>query len=550
MDIIGTKILSPMKSIIDPNTKVVYTKNPDKEYFKSNNFDYVIVVPFVDTVDTLVAAWVPGSNGQGFIGVLFGDYGFTRKLVFHEMVNAGVEPNVHTYGALIDGCAKAGQVAKAFGAYGIMRSKNVKPDRVVFNALISACGQSGAVDRAFDVLSEMNSETHPIDPDHITVGALMKACMNAGQVERAREINWLLKNSNQGTPEVYTIALYSCTIFFVSALIDVAGHADLIITDFQPYLPTKQLLIPSVKVERKNEEIQFTVNKFFIKGPTARARAQSSNYNPVASGYFIDTENPTNPRPGANSASSHDDTLTPEKASTASISVTKRDPSNTAIFPIVTTKSFRLHHTTHNPNCNRVSTERAKDSVLPHRLYTELESANLTIFLSPHTHHCDLLDTIHYTSSSQALVDKSERRYDLRKFLSDVCAFPFNLNAKKRSFARTTLGVDGNRETVNAVAEAASLGIVPGVSLKESPIVVDVTKLPLYTAERVLVGRPCSIVFGCIKTLQVYFLTVLKGLRHRLAAGVKLPNISILLPVAKTQIKAPMGDKTINVAGR
>lgn len=45
------------------------------------------------------------------------------------MVNAGIEPNVNTYGALIDGCARAGQVAKAFGAYGIMRSKqDVKPD--------------------------------------------------------------------------------------------------------------------------------------------------------------------------------------------------------------------------------------------------------------------------------------------------------------------------------------------------------------------------------------------------------------------------------------
>lgn len=48
---------------------------------------------------------------------------FPRFQVFHEMVNAGVEPNVHTYGALIDGCAKAGQIAKAFGAYGILRSK-------------------------------------------------------------------------------------------------------------------------------------------------------------------------------------------------------------------------------------------------------------------------------------------------------------------------------------------------------------------------------------------------------------------------------------------
>ena len=51
---------------------------------------------------------------------------FLLLQVFHEMVNSGIEPNVHTYGALIDGCAKAGQVAKAFGAYGIMRSKVCK----------------------------------------------------------------------------------------------------------------------------------------------------------------------------------------------------------------------------------------------------------------------------------------------------------------------------------------------------------------------------------------------------------------------------------------
>ncbi|XP_062000389.1 uncharacterized protein LOC133736760 isoform X1 [Rosa rugosa] len=43
--------------------------------------------------------------------------------VFHEMVSAGVEPNVHTYGALINGCGRAAEVAKAFGAYGILRSK-------------------------------------------------------------------------------------------------------------------------------------------------------------------------------------------------------------------------------------------------------------------------------------------------------------------------------------------------------------------------------------------------------------------------------------------
>lgn len=169
--------------------------------------------------------------------------------VFHKMVNSGVEPNVHTYGALIDGCARAGQVAKAFGAYGIMRSKNVKADRVVFNALIAACAQSGAMARAFDVIAEMEAEIQPIVPDHVTFGTLMKACAKAGQVERAREVYKMIQQYNiKGSSEVYTIAINSCSQtgdwefarsvyddmtqkgvlpdeMFMSALIDVAGHA-------------------------------------------------------------------------------------------------------------------------------------------------------------------------------------------------------------------------------------------------------------------------------------------------------------------------------------
>lgn len=43
------------------------------------------------------------------------------------MANSGVEANLHTFGALIDGCGRAGQIAKAFGAYGILRSKVSMP---------------------------------------------------------------------------------------------------------------------------------------------------------------------------------------------------------------------------------------------------------------------------------------------------------------------------------------------------------------------------------------------------------------------------------------
>ncbi|XP_068308659.1 uncharacterized protein [Pyrus communis] len=40
----------------------------------------VVIQPFVPLIDTLVAAWLPGTEGQGVADVLFGDYGFTGKL--------------------------------------------------------------------------------------------------------------------------------------------------------------------------------------------------------------------------------------------------------------------------------------------------------------------------------------------------------------------------------------------------------------------------------------------------------------------------------------
>lgn len=40
----------------------------------------VVIEPYVEKMDALVAAWLPGTEGQGVADVLFGDYGFTGKL--------------------------------------------------------------------------------------------------------------------------------------------------------------------------------------------------------------------------------------------------------------------------------------------------------------------------------------------------------------------------------------------------------------------------------------------------------------------------------------
>ncbi|KAL5576046.1 hypothetical protein UlMin_017745 [Ulmus minor] len=125
---VGTTILNAVKNTVDPSTQVVFNENPDANFVKSNQFSYAIVVvgeppyaetfgdslnltisepgpstiknvcgavkcvvvvisgrpvviqPYLTTIDSLVAAWLPGTEGQGVTDLLFGDYGFTGKL--------------------------------------------------------------------------------------------------------------------------------------------------------------------------------------------------------------------------------------------------------------------------------------------------------------------------------------------------------------------------------------------------------------------------------------------------------------------------------------
>ncbi|KAL3518736.1 hypothetical protein ACH5RR_021325 [Cinchona calisaya] len=125
----GTTILNGITSTVDSSTEVVYKKSVDSaDFVKDNNFDYAIVVvgeppyaetggdnlnltipepgpstinnvcgrvkcavvvvsgrplvvePYLSSIDALVAAWLPGTEGQGVADMLFGDYGFTGKL--------------------------------------------------------------------------------------------------------------------------------------------------------------------------------------------------------------------------------------------------------------------------------------------------------------------------------------------------------------------------------------------------------------------------------------------------------------------------------------
>ncbi|XP_050216369.1 uncharacterized protein LOC126667436 [Mercurialis annua] len=124
----GTTILKGIQAAVDPTTQVVFSENPDANSVQSGDYSFAIVVvgeppyaefngdntnltlpapgpaiinnvcgavkcvvvvlsgrplvieEYVPSMDALVAAWLPGTEGQGVADVLFGDFGFTGKL--------------------------------------------------------------------------------------------------------------------------------------------------------------------------------------------------------------------------------------------------------------------------------------------------------------------------------------------------------------------------------------------------------------------------------------------------------------------------------------
>ncbi|KAH9324700.1 hypothetical protein KI387_004878, partial [Taxus chinensis] len=126
---IGTTILDAIKRAVSPVTQVVYEENPDPNFLEGKEFSYAIVVvgetpyvestgdnsiltiplngtevinnicdkdikclvimisgrplvvePYLNKMDAFVAAWLPGSEGEGVTDVIFGDYDFQGKL--------------------------------------------------------------------------------------------------------------------------------------------------------------------------------------------------------------------------------------------------------------------------------------------------------------------------------------------------------------------------------------------------------------------------------------------------------------------------------------
>ncbi|CAM0150663.1 unnamed protein product [Urochloa decumbens] len=496
--------------------------------------------------------------------------------VFHEMVSAGIEPNVNTYSALIDGCARAGQVAKAFGAYGIMSSKKVKPDRVVFNALISACGESGAVARAFDVLSEMTAESSeskgsgPILPDHITIGALMKTCIQAGQADRAREVYKMLQEYNiKGTPEVYTIALRSCSLtgdlgfalkiyedmnkigvkpdeMFLSALVDVAGHAR-----------RADAALEIMKDARAKDLHVGTIAYSSLMGACCNAKDWKKAlqlYEEIKSIQLIPTVSMMN----ALITSLCDggqvlmavDVLNEMKRIgvcpnqiTYSVLFVACERNGEAQLGLDLFEQLKIDDIGINPTIIGSLT-----GLCLQMFDSDLLLGNVIVNFSLGKPQIDNRWTssaiaVYREAVSTGLVPSS----DVLSQVLGCLRLPHDNSLKSSFIENTGISCDiPHNPNMNSLfegfgeydihafsilEEAASLGAVASISMKDTRIVIDARMLKIHTAE-------------------VSLLTTLRSLKHRLAAGARLPSVTILLPTQKKHVDINEREKTLKLAGR
>ncbi|XP_058102345.1 pentatricopeptide repeat-containing protein At1g06710, mitochondrial isoform X2 [Magnolia sinica] len=137
--------------------------------------------------------------------------------LFESMLTLGCTPNVVTYTALIDGHCKAGELEKACQIYARMRgsrdvpdvdmyfegdaSSNTEPNIFTYGALVDGLCKAHKVVEAHDLLDGMS--VAGCEPNHVVYDALIDGFCKVGKLDEAQEV--FVKMSERGySPNVYT----------------------------------------------------------------------------------------------------------------------------------------------------------------------------------------------------------------------------------------------------------------------------------------------------------------------------------------------------------
>ncbi|KAK9677767.1 hypothetical protein RND81_11G165200 [Saponaria officinalis] len=432
--------------------------------------------------------------------------------VFHEMVNSGEEPNVHTYGALIDGCARAGQVAKAFGAYGILRSKadrvkgvykmidqyDIKGTPELYTIAVSSCSQAGDWEFACNVYADMKKKD--VIPDEMFFSALIHVAGRAGKLDAAFEILQDAKTQGMNPGIVsYSSLMGACsnTKNWERAL---ELFEQIKAMNLKPAVSTVNALITALSDAGQMQKALDVLSEMKELGLCPNdvtysiLIAASERNDDIETGLTLFYQAKADGVPFSQIMCK----------CLIKMCFRRFEKASTIGEPVLSFKSGR-------PQID------SKWSSLALTIYRDIIGAGLVPSEEMLSHTLGCLQLPQDVSLKQRLMESLE--------ISGETSRNANFLPLVDGFAEYDL------RAFSLFEEAALLGIVPCASFKDSPIVIDTRSLNAHIA-------------------KVYILTVLRGLKHRLAAGAKLPTINILLSVETTKFSSSDGEKIINVSGR
>merc|ERR1719454_1358796 len=130
--------------------------------------------------------------------------------VFRDMCARGVTPDLTTYATIIKGYVVQGDLEQAIQLFTLMRKRGVAPDAQLFNTLLDGCARKQHVSLAGHILSDMESSN--IAPSNFTLQILVKLYGKNNAIDTAFSYVDALpaKYGFEANAQVFTALMAAC----------------------------------------------------------------------------------------------------------------------------------------------------------------------------------------------------------------------------------------------------------------------------------------------------------------------------------------------------
>jgi len=95
--------------------------------------------------------------------------------LYHELLAEKLQFSIVTYNALIDACARSGEMYRATPLLEAMAAQGIEPNLITYSTIIKGYCQQPRLDKAFELLEHMKASGN-LRPDEITYNTLIDGC--------------------------------------------------------------------------------------------------------------------------------------------------------------------------------------------------------------------------------------------------------------------------------------------------------------------------------------------------------------------------------------